>query len=189
MSYNCITHLISLQVGRTAQEVAEEKGHTQIVEILKSVKEHSASEEDTSISHPVEGAPGRSGDLEGDAPKSEGDGSTRRGVFQRMKEWFQKDIKLVSFVIMASMHTYFILCHLCIPLYTILYDYALLQNRAAVRGSLVDVQKALQNKANPNGITNKLARPTNQFNLCTKIYTVIEFLSSVDTTNSVNGGE
>ena len=31
-----------------------------------------------------------------------------------------------------------------------------LQNRAAIRGSLADVQKALDHKADPNGITNRL---------------------------------
>lgn len=93
-------HIVNfIQVGRTAKKIAEEKGHMQIVELLR---EHSTSEEDTPISHPVEDAPGRSGDLDEDVPKSE-DRPIRRGVFQRMKKWFQEDIRLVSLIIHACL--------------------------------------------------------------------------------------
>ena len=68
------------QYGKTARDIAEEKGYKQIVEKLKFVTETedhaNLMSEDEQESHSEEAAESRNGDIES------------RGVLQRMRDWF-----------------------------------------------------------------------------------------------------
>ena len=126
--YQCI------QSGRTALDIAEAKGHTQIVAILKTAIESEfevealATSEGDIAAKDEESKPSASG---GDLEET-----TRIGVFGKVRDWFQrntKEIRLVSITVLPPLGQHVLFQLLLHSILLLVDNYCIIPYRAEQR--------------------------------------------------------
>ena len=113
MLYRCI------QFGRTALDIAEAKGDTQIIGILKTAIE-SEFEVEALVTNEGNIAT-KEGESEPSASGGDVEEKTKSGVFGKVRDWFQRNTKEIRLVNSTVPNTFYFQLQLCMYYLTTSY--------------------------------------------------------------------